>query len=115
MTMNRIIRGGMCFRVSKEKICAEIKVDLPQQHMLKTAASYIHKHLQHQKCYSLTDQLIIPKRKVSLLYVKKPQIGIYNASLDKIIELYNRLPPNVRVMTMRQFKIYLLKNKVKPS
>jgi len=60
-------------------------------------------------------QLIIPKRKASIIYVRKPQIGIYNASLDKCIEVYNRLPAHVKDMTTRQFKKYIQRNSLKTS
>ena len=89
MTVNRLIKGGWNFKVSKVKICAEIKVDMPNQHMHKTVALYMHKHLLHRKCHAFVNQLIIPKRMASSIYVKKPQVGIYNASLDKCTENYN--------------------------
>ena len=115
MTVNRIIPGGLTFKVNKVKICREIQVDLPQQHMFKMAALYLHKHLSHRKCKSLVNQLIIPKRVASTIYVKKPQIGMYNASLDKCVENYNRIPSNVKSMTHRQFKKYYKKNSIKTS
>ena len=109
MTVNRIIRGGLCFKVSKVKICNELKIDLPIQHIHKTAAIFIHKHMSHMKCHSLLNQLRVPKRKASPIYVKKPQVGNYAASLDKCIEVYNRQPTKVKEMTLRQFKKYLMK------
>merc|ERR1711954_453117 len=104
MTVNRIIRGGMTFKVNSLKICKEIKVDIPQQHIRKVSAQYIHKHLKQRKCNALLDELIIPKRETSHIYVKRPQIGTYSASLDKQIELYNTLPARAKLMTIKQFK-----------
>ena len=115
MMVNKIIRGGINFQVSKVKICREVKVDLPNQHMTKTAALYMHKHLTHRKCDSIINQLIIPKHKVSHIYVKNPQLGIYNASLDRCVELYNRLPTQVKAMTIAQFKCYTKKNDLKTN
>ena len=63
----------------------------------------------------MINQLIIPKRTASLIYVKKPQVGIYNASLDKCIKNYNRIPANIRAMTLRQFRRYYKKNSIKTS
>ena len=63
MTINRIIHGGYTYKVNKVKICSEIESDLPGQHMNKTAVLYLHKHLNHRKCPSLMDQLLIPKQK----------------------------------------------------
>lgn len=90
-------------------------MDIPHQHMTKTAAIYMHKHLTHRKCASIVNQLIIPKRKASHIYVKNPQQGIYNASLDKCVDLYNRLPTQVKEMTIPQFKRYTKKNDLKTS
>ena len=115
MTINRLIRGGLTFKVKSEKICKEIKADPPSQHMLKVAVQYIHKHLNHKKCNALIDELVIPKRSTSHIYVKKPQNGTYTASLDKIIKIYNLLPASAKLMTMRQFKKYCRKNDIKSS
>ena len=115
MSVNKLIRGGVTYKVNNTKICKEIKSELPAQHMKKTAALFIHKHLNHQKCPSILNQLVIPKRKASWLYVRSPQLGTYNASFDKCVELYNRVPSNVQEMTVRQFKKYYKKNDLKPS
>ena len=115
MTINRIIRGGLTFKVNKVKICKEISVDLPAQHILKTAAKYMHKHLMHRKCDAVINDLIIPKRVSSHIYVRNPLNGVYNASLDKITELYNRMPAVTKSMTMRQFNRYCTKNDIKQS
>ena len=115
MSVNRLIRGGVTFKVNNTKICKEIKSEMPAQHMKKTAALFIHKHLKHKKCPAILNQLVIPKRKASWLYVKNPQIGTYNASFDKCIELYNRVPANVQDMSVRQFKKYYKKHDIKPS
>ena len=83
--------------------------------MCKTAVTYLHKHLIHHKCNAIIDQLIIPKRKSSSIYVRDPQIGMYHASLDRIVELYYKLPANVKAMKIGPFKRYLKKNTVKIS
>ena len=113
MTINRIIRGGQTFKVNSDRICKDIKVDKPLDHMRKTAAQYAHKHIKHQKCSALIDELVIPKRVTSHIYTKRPQIGNYCASLDKTIELYNNLPAKAKLMTVRQFKKYCKKNDLK--
>ena len=115
MTINKIIHGDNNYRVSKVKICQEVKVDMPAQHMLKKAPIYMHKDLTHRKCNAIVNQLIIPKRKASCLYVKKPQTGTYNASLDKCVDLYSWIPTNVQEMTIAQFKRYYKKNDMKPN
>ena len=112
MTINRIIRGGLTFKVNSVKICKEIKVNLPLQHIRKVSAQYIHKHLKTKKCTALLDELIIPKREISHIYVKQPQMTTYCASLDKSIEMYNLLPAKTKVMTGKQFKKYCKKNNV---
>ena len=74
MTINRIIKGGLTFKVNSIKICNKIKVNLPLRHIRKVSAQYIHKHLKTKKCSALIDELIIPKRKISHIYVKQPQM-----------------------------------------
>ena len=98
---------------NKTKICKEIKVDMPQTHMRKTAALFTHKHIKHRKCPALLNQMVIPKRTASWIYMKKPQMGVYSASLDKCVDLYNRIPTNVQEMTIRQFRKYYKKNDIK--
>ena len=107
MTLNRIIHGGWTFRTNKTKICNEIEVDLPKQNLYKTAVKFLHKHLTTRKCESILNQMIIPKRKVSTIYMKQPQLGQYHGALDKIVEVYNKLPPQVRCMKIGAFKKYL--------
>ena len=115
MTVNRIIKGSDTFKEYSEKICKQIKVDTPQQHMRKTAAIYLHKHLKTGKCRALLDKLIIPKRETSHIYTKHPQLGTYCASLDKTVEMYNKLPAKAKLMTVRQFRKYCKKNEVKQN
>jgi len=113
MTLNRIIHGGWTFRTNKTKICNEIEVDLPKQNLYKTAVKFLHKHLTTRKCESILNQMIIPKRKVSTIYMKQPQLGQYHGALDKIVEVYNKLPPQVRCMKIGAFKKYLSRNPIK--
>ena len=72
MTINRIIQGGLIFRTNREKICKEINVDTPRQNICKTAVKYLHKHLLNRKYDAVIDQLKIPKRQISMIYVKQP-------------------------------------------
>merc|ERR1711954_205312 len=65
---------------NRNKICKEIDVDLPRQAMCKASVKFIHKHLLHQKCEAIIEQLIILKRKSSIIYVKQPQLSPYHAS-----------------------------------
>ena len=69
MTINRIIRRGLTYKVSRVKICNDIKCDLPAKHIRKASLSFIHKHLTHRKCSALMDQLMIPKGKSSPIFV----------------------------------------------
>ena len=92
MTLNRIIHGGVTFKISKVNICKKIKCDLPSKHILKTSARFIQKHIYLKKCPAILDKLVIPKREASIIYMRSPQMGTYPASLDKLIQLYNSLP-----------------------
>ena len=112
MTLKRIIHGGLTFTVSKVNICKQIKEELPEKHINKTAAKFIQKQLYTRKCPALLDELIIPKRDASIIYLKNPQLGTYPASLDKLINLYNKLPQKTKSMNPSRFKRYLKNNEV---
>ena len=114
MTLNRIIHGGVTFKVSKVNICKKVKCELPSKHILKTSARFIHKHLYMKKCPAILDKLVIPKREVSIIYMRKPQMGVYPASLDKLIQLYNSLPLTIKSMKPTKLKRYLIKNDLNP-
>ena len=113
MTLNRIIHGGVTFKVSKINICKKIGCDLPSKHILKTSARFIQKHMYLKQCPSIIEKLVIPKREVSMIYMRKPQLGVHPASLDKLIQLYNRLPQSHKTMKPARFKKYLTKNYLK--
>merc|ERR1711954_251067 len=89
------------------KICREISTDLPRQWMAKTAVKYLHKHITTGKCESVLNQLIVPKRKASSVFVKQPQLGNYHTSLDKIVKIHNLLPASAKAKQMGPFKRYL--------
>ena len=110
MTLNRIIHGDLTFKVSNVKICKRIGCELPDKYIHKISARYIQKHLYHRQCPALIDKLVIPKRDASIIYMRKPQLGVYPASLDKLIMLYNKLPIETKSMKPQKFKRYLLKN-----
>merc|ERR1711954_419542 len=110
MTLNRIIHGGLTFKVNNVKICKHIGSQLPSKYMHKISARYIHKHLFKKQCPSVIEKLIIPKRDASIIYMKNPQLGVYPASLDKLILMYNKLPLATKSMKPQKFKKYLVKN-----
>ena len=98
--------------MNKTTICKRIKAEPPEKHVTKTAAKFIHKHLHHQKCPSMMNELIIPKRAASMIYLKNPLNGTYPGSLDKLIQIHNKLPQNVKAKNPNQLKRYLKKNDV---
>ena len=112
MTLKRIIHGGLTFRVRKTEICQKIKEETPDKHILKVSAKFIHKHLHFRKCPALMEELVIPKRAASLIYLKNPLNGIYPGSLDRLIQTYNKLPQNVKAKNPNQLKRYLKKHDV---
>ena len=115
MTLNRIIHGGATFKVSKINICKKVKCDLPSKHILKTSARFIQKHIYLKKCPAILEKLVIPKREASIIYMRKPQMGVYPASLDKLIQLYNSLPLTQKSMKPERYKRYLKKHDLNPK
>ena len=114
MTLNRIIHGGLTFKVSKVNICKKIKCELPAKYILKTLARFIQKHLYLRKCPAILEKMVIPKCDASIIYKSKPQLGVYLASLDRLVQLHNRLPQSTKSMKLARFKKYLIKNDLKP-
>ena len=112
MTIKRIIHGGLTFQVRKTDICRKINEQLPEKHILKVAAIYIHKHLHHQNCEAMMSELIIPKRAASTIFMKNPLSSVYPGSLDSLIKLYNKFPQNLKSKNPNQFKRYLKKHDV---
>ena len=97
---------------AKTQICKDIKVDLPKMWMKKAAATFLHKHLTTAKCHDLILQLKIPKRIASPIFVRDPQLGNYNCSLDRIVEVYNSLPLDIKAKKVMPFKRYLKKHDI---
>ena len=112
MLVNRLIHGKCGYMDAKTKICKDIKVDLPKMWMRKTAATFLHKHLTTAKCHDLILQLKIPKRIASPIFVRDPQLGNYNCSLDRIVEVYNSLPLDLKAKKVMPFKRYLKKHDI---
>ena len=96
--------------VNKKTICKRIGVELPEKHIIKTSARYIHKHIFHKKCPAVMDRMIIPKRDATIIYMKKPQLGVYPASLDKLVQLYNSMPLKLKAMKPPKLKKHFVKN-----
>ena len=72
-------------------------------------------HITVGKCESVFSQLIVQKRKDSIVFVKQPQLHNYHTSLDKIVEIYNLLPASAKAKQMGPFKRYLTENKIKTA
>ena len=89
MTLNRIVHGGITFKVNSSTICKRIKVKPPEKHITNTAAQFIHKQLYQKKCPALTSKMIIPKRNAGHIYMRMPQAGIYPSSIDRLVGIYN--------------------------
>ena len=112
MTLNRIIHGGITFKVNSNTICKRIKVKHPEKHITNTAAQFIQKQLFHKKCPALTSKMLIPKRNAGHIYMRMPQAWIYPSSIDKLVGIHNRLPQNLKTMNPPWFKRYLRKNDI---
>ena len=110
MTLNRIVHGGLTFKISNINICKKVKCEMPEKHIMKTSARYIQKHLNLRKCPSILEKLVIPKREAAIIYMRKPQLGTYPAPLDKLVQIHNKLPTHTKTMKPARFKKYLAKN-----
>ena len=112
MLVNRLIHGKCGYMTAKTKICKDIKSDMPNMWMRKTAAKFMHKQITSAKCDDLLMQLKIPKRKASPIYVKDPQLGNYNCSLEKMVEIYNSLPVDLKAKKVVPLKRHLKKHDI---
>ena len=66
-----------------------------------------------RNCPALLEKMLIPKRNATKIYMKNPQTGIYPASIDRLVGIYNGLSQNVKNMNPARFKRHLLKNDIK--
>ena len=48
-----------------------------------------------------------------MIHLRKPQSGQYHASIDKVVDLYNKLPAKVKAMSIGLFKKYMKSNEIK--
>ena len=103
MRINKWIYGGPTYKRSNKAICKEIGIPEPEQEILKANSKFIHKLINKKSRMTTHAHIVIPKRKTSILYHRKPKKKLYRTALEHHIEIYNQLDDDLKPMNPRQF------------
>ena len=68
MKVNKWIYGGQTFKKENIAICKQIGSLIPEQDILVNSARFFHKLVTQKESVSLHDNIIIPKRLISIIY-----------------------------------------------
>ena len=86
------------------EICQELKVDEPQQKLLKTNTRFICKIMQEKKVDQLLSCLIINPRTGTKVYLADPHKNNSRSALVRHISLYNSLPQDLKMLNPSRLK-----------
>ena len=113
---NREIYRKNWFKVSNQKICRDILVDLPEEMLRKSTLRFFHKLVWNKKPIQLYENLKFntKHRECSKISIKNPMRKQANrrTALYVGLDLYNNLKHGYKLTHPRQFKKQLKKMKV---
>ena len=94
---------------STNAICNKLKIDDPRQDLIKASFKFIHKIIENKKPDQIVRNLKIPKRKTSKVYLAGGTRSIRNirSPINSAVELYNAIPPDVRMLSHKKLKTKL--------
>ena len=112
MTSARMAIDDYCFKVQCNKILAKCKW-LPIIYMINNAQCYyIHIILMNKNPTKIFDLFIVPNRKVKeirIQYQSKTKLS-KSSLLFNGLELYNKLPPQLKQLPIKKIKTQLKKH-----
>ena len=96
---------------STTAICRKISIDEPRQDIIKASFKLIHKMVENRKPKQIVDQIRIPVRKSSKIYMRDgiESLRASRSPLNASVELYNAIPPSFRAMKHKRLKKELKK------
>lgn len=115
MKVCRWTRRSYCFRESSMSICKSIKVDLPEENMLKSTAMFSHNILSKRKPKQILRRIRTPRTraqaKMSLKY-RHISSNFERTLLFQSIKIYNENVPNdLKQLDAKDFKKRIKKMK----
>ena len=76
----------------------------PDEEIVKASAKTIHKFMYNQKTPSIQKLITRTKRSTSNYYHLTPKKKSYRTTLEVLIQLYNKIPADVRTLKPLSFK-----------
>ena len=92
------------FQEKTQGNCQKIRVDEPDQKLLKTNVIYICKIMKEKEVEQITNKLIINKRTGSKVYLRDPHKPSSKSSFIRHIALYNALPLELKALSIPSLK-----------
>ena len=114
--IKRILRWTLkepTYMVATRVICQKLQTDLPEQMILKNNLKYIHRIMTEGKVEQILNELKIPERSSSKIYMKNPSKETNKSSLEHQIDMYNALPNSLRILQPNKLKRKLRKSEFK--
>ena len=109
MRINKWIFGHSTFKMNYKKLCNDIKVEPPDQKVLKINKQYIAKIFYQKEVDQILEMLKINARLGSKVYFKNPVKATSKALLARHVCLYNALPLDLKILNPPRLKRKLKK------
>ena len=109
LRVNKWIYGYSTYKLNYEKMCNSMKVEPPDQKLIKLNTQYISKILFEKEVDQIIKMLKINNRLGSKVYLKHPLKPSTKASLVRHIHLYNALPLDLKLLNPPRLKRKLTK------
>ena len=104
MRIYKWIYNRPTFKTKYTEICRDIKLEPPDQKILKANVRYITKIMYDKDVDQICDMMHINKRIGTKIYLKQPHKISSKASLVRHISLYNALPLDLKLLNPQQNK-----------
>ena len=94
-----------------ESICKKIGMPSPEEEIVKACAKDIQKTMYDQKTPSIMKLITRTKRTTSNYYHLTPKKKLYRTPLEVALQLYNKIPADIKHVKPKTFKKKLKKLK----
>ena len=112
MKINKWILQENWYKKKNKDICEKIKVEEPEQKLLKNNVLYICKIMQEREVQQILNKMIINKRAGSKVYMRNPQKPMSKSSIIRHVSLFNALPLDLKNLSIQRLKRKLRKMQV---
>ena len=113
MRVNRAMLTNIEGLRSTSAICKKLNIHEPQQELVKSSFSHIHKIIENKKPQQIIDKLNLPKRSTGKVYIKGGirSVRSSRSHINAAIDLYNAIPSDFRTLKHKKLKSKLKKLK----